>query len=99
MDKPKILRLTLKRKWFDLIASGKKKVEYRLGTSYWRNRLLGKDAGYIVFDEIWFYNGGYFDSNRFPFMRIQFGGIFFDHINDVFHIQLNEIIEIRNWNG
>lgn len=97
MDKPKILHLTLKRKYFGLIHSGKKKVEYRLGTSYWKNRLLGKDSGYVDFDEIWFYNGGYFDSRRFPFMRVQWGGIFLNDISDVFHIQLGDILETKNW--
>jgi hypothetical protein len=35
----KVLHLTLKRKWFDLIASGEKKEEYREVKPYWINRL------------------------------------------------------------
>lgn len=35
----KVLHLTLKKKWFDLIASGKKKEEYREIKPYWINRL------------------------------------------------------------
>lgn len=37
--KERILHLTLKKKWFNLIASGKKKVEYREIKSYWITRL------------------------------------------------------------
>jgi len=35
----RILHLTLKKKWFDLIKSGKKKVEYREIKPYWIIRL------------------------------------------------------------
>lgn len=35
----KILHLTLKKKWFDMIASGEKKEEYREVKPYWINRL------------------------------------------------------------
>jgi len=34
-----ILHLTLKKKWFDMIASGEKKEEYRELKDYWQNRL------------------------------------------------------------
>jgi hypothetical protein len=36
---PKILYLTLKKKWFDLIKSGEKKIEYREIKPYWTKRL------------------------------------------------------------
>lgn len=35
----KILHLTLKKKWFDMIASGEKKEEYREVKRYWIQRL------------------------------------------------------------
>lgn len=35
-----VLHLTLKKKWFDMIASGEKKEEYREIKSYWWNRLV-----------------------------------------------------------
>lgn len=35
----KILRLTLKKKWFDMILSGDKKEEYRDPKEYWLRRL------------------------------------------------------------
>lgn len=36
----KILNLTLKRQWFDMILSGEKKEEYREIKDYWARRLL-----------------------------------------------------------
>lgn len=42
MSMEKILRLTLKKKWFDMIASGEKKEEYREIKIYWTNRLVNK---------------------------------------------------------
>ncbi len=48
----KVLRLTLKRKWFDMIASGEKKEEYRQPTKWILSRLHGKK-----YDRIEFKNG------------------------------------------
>ena len=36
----KILHLTLKKKWFDMIASGEKKEEYRVIKMYWWKRFI-----------------------------------------------------------
>lgn len=36
----KTLTLPLKKKWFDMIASGEKKEEYRNITQYWMRRLM-----------------------------------------------------------
>lgn len=41
----KTLHLTLKKKWFDMIASGEKKEEYREIKTYWESRLI--DRGVI----------------------------------------------------
>lgn len=35
----KDLKLVLKKKWYDMIASGEKKEEYRELTTYWERRL------------------------------------------------------------
>lgn len=35
----KTLTLSLKKKWYDMIASGEKKEEYREVTEYWNKRL------------------------------------------------------------
>jgi hypothetical protein len=37
----KVLHLTLNKKWFDMILSGKKKEEYREVKDYWMKRLVG----------------------------------------------------------
>ncbi len=39
MKEPKLLHLTLKKKWFDMIASGQKREEYREKKPYWDKRL------------------------------------------------------------
>lgn len=40
MDKqPNILHLIMKGKWYDMIASGEKKEEYRKIKPYWKKRL------------------------------------------------------------
>ncbi len=39
-DNPKILHITLKKKWFDMILSGEKKEEYREVKDYWIKRLV-----------------------------------------------------------
>jgi len=36
----RILHLTLKKQWFDMILSGEKKAEYREVKDYWARRLL-----------------------------------------------------------
>lgn len=74
MSNKKILHLTLKREWFDLIASGAKKKEFRLMTTYWYKRLSNIDVPvdhpdrFLKFDEIHFRNGYRPDS---PFMRVK----------------------------
>jgi len=50
----KVLHLVLKKKWFDLIESGEKTIEYREVKPYWTKRLIGK---FNLGDEIRFYCG------------------------------------------
>jgi len=47
-----VLRLTLKRKWFDMIASGEKRAEYREINDWIVSRLKGK-----TYDVVEFSNG------------------------------------------
>ena len=47
-----VLHLTLKKQWFDMIARGEKKEEYREIKPYWNRRLNNK-----TFDAIQFRNG------------------------------------------
>jgi hypothetical protein len=44
-----ILHLTLKKQWFDMIASGTKREEYREVKPYWRIRFYRKKYGAIQF--------------------------------------------------
>lgn len=56
----RILHLTLKRKWFDMIRSGEKREEYREIKPYWVRRLAGQQ-----FDVIRFRNGYSKDAPQF----------------------------------
>ncbi len=60
----RVLSLTLMREYFDAIAAGTKKTEFREYKPYWRARLEGRD-----YDEVHFRNGY---SAKAPFMRVQF---------------------------
>jgi len=51
MIKP-ILHLNLKRKWFDMIKSGEKTVEYRALSPYWKQRLWKYYAESVDVDAI-----------------------------------------------
>lgn len=76
----KILNLTLKKKWFDMIASGEKKEEYREVKDYWRTRLSDKhnliDGGvaylFKSFDAVCFTNGY---SKNSPKITVKWEGI------------------------
>jgi len=74
-----VLRLTLKKRWFDMIASGEKQEEYREIKPYWEQRLVngkkdlildsvqsfGNKADWKRFDAIEFINGYSPNSPRF----------------------------------
>ena len=55
----RILHLTLKKKWFDMIRDGVKKEEYREMKPYWHKRLAKQ------YDAITFRNGYAKDAPRF----------------------------------
>ena len=60
------LHLTLKKKWFDMIASGVKRDEYREMKPYWSKRLMCNKKQY---DKILFRNGY---SRNAPRLLIEF---------------------------
>jgi len=64
----KVLHLTLKKKWFDMIASGEKREEYREIKPYWNRRLINKS-----YDVIQFRNGYSKDS---PTMLVECKGLY-----------------------
>ena len=45
----KILRLTLKKKWFDLIVSGIKKSEFRSKSDWIESRIIDRYYDYVLF--------------------------------------------------
>lgn len=108
MSKKKILHLTLKRRWFGLIASGLKGYELREDKQHWRSRLLNRDGSLRDFDEIHF-RLGY--GLAVPFMRVEFmvthrlcqekAEQFAVHGEEVksgqFVICLGKVIEVKRW--
>ena len=62
----KILKLTLKKKWFDLIAIGEKKEEYRTPGKWIGSRLEGRE-----YDAVEFRNGY---SRTSPTSRLEYLG-------------------------
>lgn len=71
----KTLHLNLKRKWFEMIASGIKTEEYREDKLYWRRRFLirGQEVDDMrLFHEVEFKNG--YGKNA-PCMRFKCKGI------------------------
>jgi hypothetical protein len=76
----KILHLTLTKKWFDLIASGEKKEEYREIKPYWNRRFFdfvsyhSGEAGsiYRKYDVVRFKNGYAKDA---PTMDVEYDGM------------------------
>jgi hypothetical protein len=107
----KILHLTLKKKWFDLILSGEKKEEYREIKRYWIHRLCDEveyetgitwEGVFKKFDNIEFING--YGKNA-PKMIVECKGINIGQAKpewsdnwkgDVFIIKLGKIIETKN---
>ena len=104
----KTLHLVQKRKWWDMIASGEKKEEYREICGYWIKRLIeGEYQGsdklnrYKPFKNVCFHLGYTNTTMTFRIVRIrmgyglpQWGGIDERGINErVFIIILGERIE------
>ena len=87
----KALHLTLHRKWFDAIASGKKLEEYRDQTPYWQRRIEGHKH-----TEIHFCNGY---RKEAPFMRVEYKGWHKTVLEGrpVYALALGKVLEIRNY--
>jgi len=87
------LHLTLHRKWFDEILSGKKKIEYREIKPYWTKRLFNSDGSRKSYTKIIFKNGY---SKNAPEMTVELKGI---EKKDEYGLLLGEIIETKNVDG
>lgn len=86
----KVLTLTLKKRYFDQIASGEKRVEYRDVKPHWKPRIEGRS-----YDQILFRHGYRPDS---PTIRVEYHGwTFVEHEGKrSYALQLGRILEIRS---
>jgi hypothetical protein len=86
-----ILHLTLKREWFDRIARGEKKEEFRHYKPYWKKRLEGHK-----YDAILFRNG--YASNA-PEMLVEYLGLRRGGSgqNADYVIRLGRVISTKRW--
>ena len=94
----------MKKKWFDLIASKKKKDEYREFKTYWKKRLMEtwnhdlRCKTFKKFDEIHFRNGY---NKKSPFMRVELIKIYIANVNfegkikKRFVLKLGKILEVK----
>lgn len=101
----RILKLTLKKKWFDMILSGIKKEEYREYKEYWKKRLLVPintgDTLFQKYDLVEFTNGYGKDK---PQITLECKGIDIGNGNckwgapleDVFIIKIGKEISRKN---
>lgn len=99
----KVLKMTIKREYFNMIRSGVKREEYREIKKYWRDRLFDKNGYPINYDRIEITNG--YNTND-PTIVVQFlgakegvskpewsGGMF---SGKCYVISLGKILEERN---
>jgi len=91
---PKVLHLTLYRRWFLEILKGTKTTEYREITPYWKKRLFDAEGKPVRYDEIFFRNGYAKDC---PKMRVKFLG--FSKEKGKYAIKLGKILETANVKG
>jgi hypothetical protein len=105
------LKLTLNKKWFEMILSGEKTEEYREIKDHWKTRLTDQKKiwarpphqwKFKTFDVVEFRNGY---SKTAPMIRIECLGIILGNAKPewsdnweamVFIIQLGEIIETKH---
>lgn len=108
----KILHLTLKKKWFDMILSGYKREEYREIKPYWIKRLLIAPFGdghkfvfhdnEVLYDAICFTNGY---GKKARTVIVEYKGVTVGNTKtewapsyqtEVFVLKLGKILETRN---
>ena len=66
----RVLKLHLKRKWWEQVKSGEKIIELRLATNYWKKRLVGR-----VYDEVHLYLGYPKKGDKSRLLRKRWTGI------------------------
>lgn len=82
------LKIVIKKQWFDDIASGKKKIEYREVKPFWESRLYDSTGKKRQYKEIEFINGYNADARR---MVTKYEGFF--KKGNLFHIKVGSIIK------
>jgi hypothetical protein len=87
----KILHLTLKKQWFDLVASGKKHMEFREAKPHWEKRLIDANGQIRHFDEVHFRNGYGLDK---PLVIVEWLGCVLTH-SDLCHPEHGEELDGR----
>jgi hypothetical protein len=89
----RVLHLIIQRKWFDQIASGDKRHEFREAKPYWARRLEGK-----AFDQVQF-RCGYASSA--PSMLVECRGISKGTWlgRPAYIIALGQVLETKNYPG
>lgn len=97
-----MLEVTIKREWFDMILSGKKKEEYREIKPYWTKRLFYPDGNPVQYSAIRFRNGYDADS---PTVLVWYEGVDMGKPNPdwcepgwnhVYRLKLGEVISAEN---
>lgn len=88
---PEILYLNLHREFFAAIAVGRKRIEYRRQSGYWRKRLEGRRYDAILF------RNGY--ARNAPEMLIEFRGLrrYGNGRNAYYAIRLGKVLRIKRW--
>jgi len=81
----KIIHLTLKKKWFDMILSGEKKEEYREIKKYWDKRFI--ENGKIKQYDVIIFKNGY--SKDAPTIEIKCLNIAKDYGNTLWGAELD----------
>jgi hypothetical protein len=87
----RVLHLNLRCEYFDAIAEGTKRIEYRDRTEYWATRLEGREYDVVEF------RNGY--ATRAPVLQIGFCGVkkVRKWGGPVYAIQLGELISVKRW--
>lgn len=109
MHMQRILHLTLKRKWFEMVASGQKTEEYREIKGYWIKRLAAdwvkSDDGSMQpiapFEVIRFKNGYQKSAPTIDVecngLEIGYGKYEWGAVGESFIIKLGKILSIKNY--
>lgn len=87
----KFLHVNLQREFFAAIAVGRKRIEYRKQSSYWRKRLEDRKYDAILF------RNGY--AKNAPEMLVEFRGLrrYGDERSAYYAIRLGKILRISRW--